>query len=121
MTLADDVVVHRVGGASLPSLRLNARDAAVQPPGLSVFLGGTPAEASAQMRAVYNTRKWRALAGTVGSATAAAVRAAGFDVIADPTTAFPNHARIVHPDAAAGFTDNHLAALSAVFLTSTGL
>ena len=73
------------------------------------------------MRAVYNTRKWRALGGTVGTATVAAIRAAGFDVVAAPTGAFPNHARVVHPDGPAQFADDQLTALTAAFLNTEGL
>jgi pyridoxal/pyridoxine/pyridoxamine kinase len=66
------------------------------------------------MRTVYpRSKKWQA-AGSVSSATVAAVQAAGFDVIADPTPNFPNHARLIHPLGASGFTDENLAALAAV-------
>lgn len=118
--LPDDAVVHRVGGADVPGLRLGPLDAAATPPGTSVLLGGTPQQAADQMRAAFNSRKWRALAGTVGSATAADIRAAGFEVIENPTATLPNHARIVHPAGVAGFTDANLARLSMVFRITTG-
>ena len=51
-------------------------------------------------------------AGTVASGTAESIRAAGFDVISDPTNKFPNHARIIHPDGRDGFSDENLVGLS---------
>lgn len=120
MPLPDDVTVHRVGGADLAGLRLSPLDRAAAPPGLSVLAGGSPRDAAARMRAAFRSRKWMALSGTVGSATAAAIRSAGFEVIDAPTHTLPNHARIVHPDGPAGFTDENLARLAAVFQTATG-
>ena len=120
MALADDVIVHRVGGADPADLRLTPQDAGASPPGLSVLIGGTPHEAADQMRTAFPGRRWRAVASTVGSATAAAIRAAGFDVIAAPSSKLPNHGRIVHPAGVAGFSDVNLAALSAAFLVTTG-
>lgn len=61
-----------------------------------------------------------AQAETVGSTTEEAIRAAGFEVIADPTRAFPNHYRITHPDGAPGFNDENLARLAAAFTNTTG-
>jgi hypothetical protein len=57
-----------------------------------------------------------AAAQTVGSGTIAAVRKAGFEVIADPSARFPNHARVVHPAGSAGFSDENLERLSKVFI-----
>ena len=59
-------------------------------------------------------------AGTVGSTTEEAIRSAGFDIIANPTRKLPNHHRIIHPDAAAGFTDENLVRLAGVFTNTTG-
>jgi hypothetical protein len=119
--LADDVVVHRVGGATVASLQPTVVDLAAIPPGLSVLLGGTPHEAADEMRRAYpNSRKWQRLAGTVASTTAGQIRAAGFDVIPVPTGNLPSHGRIVHPDGVAGFTDANLARLATVFVLTTG-
>jgi hypothetical protein len=118
--LADDAVVHRIGGAAVANLRLGPLDATAAPPGLSVLVGGTPHQAAARMWAAVPSRKWLALAGTVGTTAAAAIRAAGFDVIEWPTPKLPNHARITHPDGTAGFTDANLAVLAAAFHTTTG-
>lgn len=118
--LADDVVVHRVGGASVPTLRLKPGEVLLAPPGLSVLLGGTPQEAADTMRTVFGSRKWMRLASEVGTATVAAIRAVGFDVIVTPTPNLPTHGRVVHPAGAAGFTDANLALLAGVFLLTTG-
>lgn len=121
MSVADDAVVHRIGGAAVDNLRLKPAEHGLTPPGISVLLGGTPQETAAQMRRVLpGSRKWARQAGTVATATAAAIRAAGFDVIPAPSGALPNHARLVHPDGAAGFTDANLAQLAGVFGTTMG-
>lgn len=113
--MSPDTVIHRLGPVSIAGFRPRAAELALTPPGISVLSGGAPADAVAQMRAVYpRSAKWRAATAT-GSATVADVRAAGFDVIADPTANFPNHCRVVHPLGAAGFTDADLAALAGVF------
>ncbi len=119
MPLPDDTIVHRVGGAAVENLRLGRLDAAAVPPGLSVLTGGTPGQAAAQMRAAYQSRKWQA-AEVVASASAAAVRAAGFDVVAMSTNKLPNHARLTHPAGLAGFTDDNLRLLAQAFQTTPG-
>jgi len=57
---------------------------------------------------------------TVASGTADAIRGAGFDVIEDPTNKFPNHARIIHPGGADGFSDENLKGLSEALGKTTG-
>jgi len=119
--LADDVVVHRVGGAGVASLQPTAVDLAAVPPGLSVLLGGSPHVAADEVRRAFpNSRKWQRIAGTVASATAGALRAAGFDVIEAWTPNLPTHGRIIHPAGANGLTDVNLARLAAVFVLTTG-
>lgn len=119
--IAADVVLHRVGGASVANLRLSPLDLLDAPPGISVLMGGAPQQAAAQMRQAFPaSRKWRQTAGTVATANAGSVRQAGFDVIPDPTSRFPNHARLIHPAGAAGFTDANLAALATAFTDTTG-
>ena len=39
----------------------------------------------------------------------------GFDVVPDSTPRFPNHARLIHPQGVAGFTDEYLVTLAATF------
>jgi len=116
-----ETIVHRVGGGGLANLRLSDLDRQEIPPGISVLLGGTPAEAAKQMRQTFpRSRKWRVTAGTVGSTTAAAIRQAGFDVVPDPTTRFPNHARLTHRDGIGGFVDENLAKLVQAFDDTLG-
>jgi hypothetical protein len=57
----------------------------------------------------------------VGTTTAGRIREAGFDVIMDPTTRFPQHARLIHPDGEDGFTQDNLERLSQAFEDHTGL
>jgi hypothetical protein len=73
------------------------------------------------MKAAFpRSKKWSKAAETVGSATVGDIRAAGFEVVPDPTTRFPNHVRLVHADGAAGFTDVNLARLLRAFHNTTG-
>jgi len=68
--------------------------------------GGTPQQAANDMRAAFpKGTNIQAASQTTGTASVDAIRAAGFDVIHDPSAKFPNHARIVHPDGPAGFDD----------------
>jgi hypothetical protein len=117
--IAPDTVVHRIGGGRVENLRLKERERSLDPPGISVLLGGTPAAAAEQMRQAFpdpeKFARIRQLAQTVGSAIAAEVRGAGFEVVPDPSAKFPNHARLTHPTGVAGFSDEHLLALAAVF------
>ena len=119
--LAPETIVHRVGGGSVENLRLSSIDIQQTPPGISLLVGGTPQEAAAQMRSAFpGSRKWRETAHTVGTTTVAAVREAGFEVVPDPTTRFPNHARLIHASGIAGFTDDHLTTLAATFHNTMG-
>ena len=114
--IAPETVVHRVGGGSIANLRLSLLEQKLTPPGISLLLGGTPQGAATQMRQAFpNSRKWRDSAHTVGTTTAAAVRQAGFELVPDPTSRFPNHARLIHPSGVVGFTDTNLAQLVRVF------
>jgi hypothetical protein len=112
-------VVHRIGGGAIDNLRLKPAEKALSPPGISVLSGGSAEEAAEQMRQAFpdphKFARLHELANTVGSAAAGAVRAAGFEVIADPSAKFPNHARITHPDGVAGFSDANLERLAKAF------
>lgn len=119
--ILSEIIVHRVGGGSVANLRLSPLDAKQTPPGISVLLGGTPQEAAAQMRRAFpGSRKWRETAHLVGTTTAVAIREAGFEIVPDPTTRFPNHARLIHPDGVVGFTDKNVETLAATFQETTG-
>ena len=119
--ISPETAVHRVGGGSVVNLRLSPLDQKQTPPGISVLLGGTPREAATQMRQAFpNSRKWLEAAGTVGTTTAAALRQTGFEVVPDPTSRFPNHARLIHTGGVTGFSDTNLAALAQTFSDTTG-
>jgi hypothetical protein len=119
--IAPGLAIHRVGGGSVANLRPSALDQQEEPPGISVLCGGTLQEAAAQMRRAFpKSRKWQQGSQTVGTATAAAIRAAGFDVLPDPTSRLSNHGRLIHPDGLAGFTDENLKRLSQAFQDTTG-
>ncbi len=115
-----ETVVHRIGGASIENLRLAKHEILLAPPGISLLIGGTPEQAVADMRRVYpRSPKWRGEL-EVASATVAAIRIAGFDVLFWPTPSFDNHARLIHPKGVDGFTDSNLALLASAFQTTEG-
>jgi hypothetical protein len=118
-----DGCVHRVGGGDEKNLGLKPHEATLDPPGISVLIGGTPAETTAAFRRVFGPKSSLGKAArTVGTAEIEQIRAAGFDVVPVPTSNFPNHGRIVHPtEGAAGFTPQNLQRLSQVFTNTTGL
>ncbi len=108
--------IHRIGGANVENLRLKARELQLDPPGISVIQTDTPEEAAFQMRQTFPTiDAIQEASHRIGSASIAAIRAVGFDVIAVPSRNLPNHYRIIHPDGAAGFTDENLARLAETF------
>jgi hypothetical protein len=115
--------VHRVGGGNEQNLGLKPQEANLDPPGISVLIGGTPADTAAAFRRVFGPKSaLREAARTVGTAEVDKIRASGFDVVPVPTNNFPNHGRIVHPtDGAAGFTPDNVKKLSQVFADTTGL
>ncbi len=114
---------HRIGGGATANLSLRPAEEKLNPPGISVLLGGTPEEAAKAMRRVFGPKSSLGKkAGVVGTAGLEAIRAAGFDVIPDPSHHFPQHGRLIHPmEGAAGFTAENLEKLSHVFADTTGL
>jgi len=111
-----DTTIHRIGGGGVGNLRLKEKEESLDPPGISVFLGGMPDEAAEQIRQTFPQATRLLLAAErVGSATVEAIRQAGFDVIVDPTRHFANHARLIHKDGVNGFTETRLQALSQAF------
>jgi hypothetical protein len=116
-----DTLAHRIGGSGVENLRLDPRESSLDPPGFSVLLGGTPRDAAGQMRRAYpRATDLHTKAGTVGSATTAAIRLAGFDIIAVPSRNLPNHGRVIHPNGITGFSDANLARLAQSFQDTTG-
>lgn len=68
------------------------------------------------MRSAFpRSRKWNTSAYRIGTATVKTIRDAGFEIIFDPTTRFPNHARLVHPAGLTGFTNGNLERLAQAF------
>jgi len=119
----NDGTVHRIGGGDEKNLGLKPHEAKLDPPGISVLIGGTPAEANAAFRRVCGPKSslGRA-ASTVGTVELGQIRAVGFDVVPAPTSNFPDHGRIVHPtQGAVGFIPENLQGLSQVFTNTTGL
>jgi RHS repeat-associated protein len=106
-------VVHRIGGGDVNNLELQPAEKALNPAGFSVLEGGSPEEASAQMLEQFPDKAEKAK--TVGSATAEDIRKAGFDAIEWETKRFPNHARVIHPEGAAGFSPENRAKLAEAF------
>jgi hypothetical protein len=116
----DDMPVHRIGGGSSANLALTPADASLNPPGISTLQGGSSSEAAQAMRRQFPRMAPRGRT-VVGTAMASEVRAAGFDVIMDPTRRFPQHARLIHPQGIAGFTEANLQRLSQCFRDHAGL
>ncbi|WP_347904711.1 RHS repeat-associated core domain-containing protein [Pseudomonas purpurea] len=111
--LSGTTKVNRIGGNSVDNLRLKPAEEKLNPPGISVLHSCCPCDASKQMRDAFpKATGLQKAAGTVSSGSADAIRGAGFDVIDDATNKFPNHARIIHPNGAAGFNDENLQDLS---------
>jgi len=112
---------HRIGGASIENLRLKPREATLIPPGISVVEASSASEAASQFRIAFpRATKLHKRAELIGSATIDAIRMAGFDVYPAPSTALPNHSRIIHPDGVAGFNDENLARLMGAFVNTSG-
>lgn len=113
--------LHRIGGGRAENLGLKPAEATIDPPGISLLCCPTPQEAAHQIRTAFPAATRLHEAGRViGSTTAAKIRAAGFEVIPDPTRRLPNHYRLIHPAGVAGFTDENLAHLSNAFTDTSG-
>ena len=56
----------------------------------------------------------------IGSTTVENICGAGVDIMPNPTKKLPNHYRLIHADGVAGFNDENLARLSAVFTETSG-
>lgn len=115
--LNDTTIIHRIGGGFAANLTLKPEEIALNPPGFSALLGGTPEDAAAQIRTAFpKAAKLHDQAKTVGSATIEAIRDAGFDVIPNPTQRLSNHVRVVHLLGAAGFAAENLGKLEKAFV-----
>ena len=113
--------IHRIGGGTVDNLRLKPREAALDVPGISVIKAPTPGAAAREIRTgLPRAKALHKQANTIGTASEEDIRSVGFDIIPSPSTALPNHHRIVHPDGAAGFNDDNLGRLAEVFHNTTG-
>jgi hypothetical protein len=113
--------MHRIGGSSVENLRLKPREAMLNPPGISLLQAPSPEEAARQMREAFPAADGlHEAAQVIGSTTADKIRSAGFDVIPNPTRKLLNHYRLIHPDGVAGFNEENLSRLSAVFTETSG-
>jgi hypothetical protein len=113
--------MHRIGGSNVENLRLKPREATLNPPGISLLRAPSPREAARQIREAFPAAdELHAAAQVIGSTTVEKIRSAGFDIIANPTKRLPHHYRLIHPDGVAGFNDENLVRLSAVFTETSG-
>jgi len=113
--------MHRIGGSSVENLRLKPREVMLNPPGISLLQALSPEEAARQMREAFPAADGlHEAAQVIGSTTVENIRGAGFDIMPNPTKKLPNHYRLIHPDGVAGFNDENLARLSAVFTETSG-
>jgi hypothetical protein len=113
--------MHRIGGSSVENLRLKPREVMLNPPGISLLQAPSPEEAARQMREAFPAADGlHEAAQVISSTTVDKIRTAGFDVIPNPTRKLTNHHRLIHPDGVAGFDDENLARLSAVFTETSG-
>ncbi|HJT78059.1 MAG TPA: hypothetical protein VJ739_12720 [Gemmataceae bacterium] len=117
--IPDETPVHRVGGGTVENLALKPAEATLNPPGISMLRGGTASEAAEAMRRQFPRMAPRGQT-VVGTTTAGQIREAGFDVIMNPTRRFPQHARLIHPAGAAGFTQENLQRLAERFHNQGG-
>ena len=113
--------MHRIGGSSVENLRLKPREATLHPPGISLLHAPSPREAAHQIWEAFPAAdELHVAAQVIGSTTVEKIRRTGFDVIPNPTKRLPNHYRLIHPAGVAGFNDENLARLSAVFTETSG-
>jgi hypothetical protein len=109
---------HRIGGGGLENLRPTPQEVSIDPPGISLVKADSPEQAAQMFRAAFpKAKRLLAKAKLVGSTSAEKIRAAGFDVVADPSRRLPTHQRLIHPQGAAGFTDESLRLLAEAFTT----
>jgi hypothetical protein len=113
--------LHRIGGGSIENLQLKPEEARLNPPGISVLKGPTPAEAAAQIRSAFpEADRLHEAAKVIGTSNTEKIRDAGFNVIPNASRKLPTHHRIIHPDGAAGFKHENLKRLSEAFTNTEG-
>ncbi|MGH8066613.1 MAG: hypothetical protein ACRERE_15510 [Candidatus Entotheonellia bacterium] len=105
----------------MANLRLKPREAALNPPGISLLRASSPGDVARQIQEAFPTADaLHDAAQVIGSTTVDNIRQVGFNVLPNPTKKLPNHYRLIHPDGVAGFNDANLVRLSAVFTETSG-
>lgn len=105
----------------MANLRLKPREAALNPPGISLLHAPSPGDVARQIREAFPAADaLHDAAQVIGSTTVDNIRQVGFDVLPNPTKKLPNHYRLIHPDGVAGFNDANLVRLSAMFTETSG-
>ncbi|MCE3602623.1 RHS domain-containing protein, partial [Massilia sp. P8910] len=111
MPLPDATKVYRISTEGPYNFNFNSREldaiatGKLNPPGISLIRAGSPAEAMDIWNNAFRDRP----AVSIGEVSAKDIRAAGYDVIHDPSkkgALRENHARLVHPDGVDGFNSN---------------
>lgn len=127
--LPDEMVVQRMGGGDVENLAPRVmtdgsleKTAKPIPPNnkrevaISVLEGSDPQKAAEQMREEFpDASGLQEKSQVTGSAKARDIRAAGFEVVHNPSKRLPNHASIIHPKGEAGWTEQNRKKLSEVF------
>jgi RHS repeat-associated protein len=103
--------INRIGGGDASNLALKEAEKSLKPPGISVLTGEDADAVAEAFRKAFPNAEFD----TIGTATVAEVREAGFDVIEWGTKNLPNHARLIHPDGVEGFSAENLDELSKKF------
>ncbi|MDR7123099.1 hypothetical protein J2W69_004082 [Rheinheimera soli] len=95
----DGVSLFRIAGGAANNLKLKEMEKGLSPPGISMLVSSDAQAAAAQFRSKFPNFSFT----ITGQVSLRGIREAGFDVMADPTSNFINHARLIHPAGAEGF------------------
>lgn len=111
--------LYRIGGGDVSNLGLKPAEAKLNPPGISLIRANSAEEAGNIMKEAYPkaTNLHADIdAGKIAAITSDEIREAGFEVIHSPTKGIGDpHARLTHPEGAAGFNAENLEKLSGKF------
>uniref|UniRef100_UPI0040487BFC RHS repeat domain-containing protein n=1 Tax=Rheinheimera sp. TaxID=1869214 RepID=UPI0040487BFC len=111
----DGLSLFRIAGGDASNLKLKGIEKNLSPPGISLLVSTDAQTAAAQFRSKFPNFSFS----ITGQASLRGIREAGFDVMADPTSNFVNHARLVHPAGVAGFNLENRQRLSTHFTNYT--
>ncbi|MCS4309655.1 RHS repeat-associated protein [Rheinheimera pacifica] len=111
----DGLSLFRIAGGDASNLKLKGIEKNLSPPGISLLVSTDAQTAAAQFRSKFPNFSFN----ITGQASLRGIREAGFDVMADPTSNFVNHARLVHPAGVAGFNLENRQRLSIHFTNYT--